>query len=248
MLFAVYMDDLSKTLITSNVGCSIDNVCVNHVFYADDLCLMAPSPAGLQKLMDICYDYSITCSIKFNPLKSVCVVFKPNTYKLTCHVLYLGDDVLLYVKRVNYLGFLFTSDIHDDEDMLKQLRTLYLRTNSILRLFQKCNSTVKLELFRSFASCFYCPYFWMEYKKKTFHRFRVAYNNIHRRILSLPRMSSASNMYVINNVLNFEALLRKCTNSFITRISLSENGIIQSLLSNNAAKTVMWQYWYDKLY
>ena len=27
--------------------------------YADDICLMAPSPAALQELIDICYDFSV---------------------------------------------------------------------------------------------------------------------------------------------------------------------------------------------
>ena len=36
------MDDLSKMLNDSGMVCYVDNVCVNHVFYADDLCLMAP--------------------------------------------------------------------------------------------------------------------------------------------------------------------------------------------------------------
>ena len=30
-LFSVYMDDLSKLLISSGIGCFIDNVCFNHV-------------------------------------------------------------------------------------------------------------------------------------------------------------------------------------------------------------------------
>ena len=37
-LFSVYMDDLSKMLNYDGVGCYVDNVCVNHVFYADNLC------------------------------------------------------------------------------------------------------------------------------------------------------------------------------------------------------------------
>ena len=37
----------------------IDNLCMNHVMYADDICLMAPSPAALQELIDICYDFSV---------------------------------------------------------------------------------------------------------------------------------------------------------------------------------------------
>ena len=40
-LFVLYMDDLSLFLNTIRIGCHIDDVCINHVFYADDLCLMA---------------------------------------------------------------------------------------------------------------------------------------------------------------------------------------------------------------
>ena len=40
-LFAIYMDDLSSLLNTSRIGCHISDVCINHVFYTDDLCLMA---------------------------------------------------------------------------------------------------------------------------------------------------------------------------------------------------------------
>ena len=49
------MGDLSNMLICSGVGCYIDNVCVNHVFYADDLCLMAPCAIALQELLNICH-------------------------------------------------------------------------------------------------------------------------------------------------------------------------------------------------
>ena len=31
---------------------------MNHVMYAGDICLMAPNPAALQALIDICFDFS----------------------------------------------------------------------------------------------------------------------------------------------------------------------------------------------
>ena len=34
-LFPVYVDDFSDKLVKSKVGCSIDNLCMNHVMYAD---------------------------------------------------------------------------------------------------------------------------------------------------------------------------------------------------------------------
>ena len=41
-LFSLYMDELSRMLNVCGVGCYIDRVCVNHVLYADDLCLIVP--------------------------------------------------------------------------------------------------------------------------------------------------------------------------------------------------------------
>ena len=58
-LFSVYIDDLSDKLVKCKGGCYIDNMCMNNVMYTDDICLMAPSPAALQELIDICYDFSV---------------------------------------------------------------------------------------------------------------------------------------------------------------------------------------------
>ena len=57
-LFAVYVDDLSKQLIDARSGCFIEHQCINHVMYADDICLLAPSALVLQKLLDVCDNFS----------------------------------------------------------------------------------------------------------------------------------------------------------------------------------------------
>ena len=44
VLFNVYIDDLSRTLHSMPFGCYINNTCVNHLVYADDMVLLAPSP------------------------------------------------------------------------------------------------------------------------------------------------------------------------------------------------------------
>ena len=36
-LYNCYTDDLSKTLTSSNIGCHIDEICINHLLYADDV-------------------------------------------------------------------------------------------------------------------------------------------------------------------------------------------------------------------
>jgi len=47
-LFIVYIDDLCNMLNSTGIDCHIYNCCTNHVFYADDICVIAPSPSGLQ--------------------------------------------------------------------------------------------------------------------------------------------------------------------------------------------------------
>ena len=50
--------------------------------HVNDICLLAPSAIGLQRMLDVCIDFNIRNDIKFNPIKSVCVVFKPKCSKL----------------------------------------------------------------------------------------------------------------------------------------------------------------------
>ena len=56
---------------------------------------------------------------------------------------------------------------------------------------------------------------------------------------------SASQMFADNNLLNFEALKRKMSNTFINRLISSDNGIIKVLLDNMVARERMWEYWYS---
>ena len=71
--FSVHMDDLSTE---SGIGYHIDDLCINHVFYAYDLCLMARCAIALQELIS-CYEYSVEIALNFNTIKSYCVTFTP---------------------------------------------------------------------------------------------------------------------------------------------------------------------------
>ena len=58
-LFALYMNNLSRLLVMSNVGCYIDGQCMNHFMHADDICLLAPTAIAMQQLLDICNDHGL---------------------------------------------------------------------------------------------------------------------------------------------------------------------------------------------
>ena len=79
--------------------------------------------------------------------------------------------------------------------MIRQMRTLYARSNRIIRVFHNCSSKVLIELGRSFCGSFYCSYIWSRYNKSSFSKIRVAYNILSRKILHVsPRRSASKNV------------------------------------------------------
>ena len=110
------------------------------------------------------------------------------------------------------------------------MRLLYCRANRFFRMFNKCCKNLLIELYRSFCTTFYCPYFWTVHKKATFSKIRVAYNNVYGKWLGHCRRSSPSKMFVINNMSNFQALIRKAIFAFKTRLSNSDNTIISIII------------------
>ena len=120
-LFAIYMDDLSVCLTHCKAGCHLNEIVTNHVMYADDISLMAPSAIALQNMLNLCHEFSQSIYIIFNPIKFQCMAFEPSRFKLYCPVVYLNGNIIDYVEKTTYLGYMFTNDKQDNVEMLRQL-------------------------------------------------------------------------------------------------------------------------------
>ena len=48
---------MNNELSNSYAGCYINDECINHIMYADDICLMAPTATAMQNLLDVCHNY-----------------------------------------------------------------------------------------------------------------------------------------------------------------------------------------------
>ena len=90
----------------------------------------------------------------------ITLVINTGKYKITnLPRVYLAGVLLEYVERYNYLGMI----IHvrnDDYDITRQLRSIILRTNILLRTFSKCSIEVKLHLFQSYCTHLYRSHLW----------------------------------------------------------------------------------------
>ena len=59
----------------------------------------------MQSLLDVCYEYGTDHDILFNPIKSICTVFKLKGYKLYLPTVFIGQEALKFVFEYKYLGF-----------------------------------------------------------------------------------------------------------------------------------------------
>ena len=66
LLFNVYVDFISIEMNNTPIGCTIGNLIVNHLYYADDLILFSTSHKGLQLLLNVCNGIGSSLDIKIN--------------------------------------------------------------------------------------------------------------------------------------------------------------------------------------
>ena len=238
------MDDLSIKLNQSGIGGVIGGHLINHLCYADDLCLISLSSAGMQKLLDMCSTYATEHLLTYNGSKSYSLCFKPKQIKLYAPCFYLNKLEIPKVDQCKYLGIMISIK-NCDIDMKRQMRKFYANINILSRKFSKCSPDVKCTLFKSFCSNMYCSTMWYNC---TVRRLRIAYNNSLKRLLGIPNHNSASGMFVQLNIKSFGELLRSYIHSFMNRLQCSNNLILSSICESTVPMySNIWTWWYDML-
>ena len=232
-LFNIYMDGLSYKLNRSGIGCYINNVCVNHICYADDIVVLSPSVVALQRILDMCNDYADVHDMKFSvgpEGKSQCMICWPRkwTHKFLPKFI-LAGTLLPIVESYEYLGYTICDSQVDNEEMMKRMRKLYSTGNMIINKFRNCSEDVKIMMFKTYFSNIYCCPLWCNYSVNTFGRLKVAHNNIFRSLMNQTRDISISAYFVTCNVKNFDNLLRSNAYSFLNRVVSSQNKLVKAV-------------------
>ena len=246
-LFSIYMDDLSVSLNALPIGCNVDGTLINHLLYADDICLISLSSAGLQKLLNTCEQYCASHDITFNTNKCYCMCIKSKQDKHSLPTMYLCNQNLSFVDSVKYLGVHIDSSQKSDNDVKRQLKTVYGQANELRKCFMLCTYTVKCTLFSSYCTAMYCSPLWFCSTAASLQQLKVAYNNALRRLLGIPTYHSAREMFVNLGLPSFPELIRKHINLFVERLESSKNHIIFKLVQSVVPLfSNIWKFWFKQ--
>ena len=104
---------------------------------------MAPFWSALQVLLNINAQGALELDIVFNVSKTVCMVFVPY------------DSRKIMSVSFQYLGHIITCTLSNSIDIDRVIRGLFTRTNSLVRNFAKCSSSVKKILFNTLCASVY---------------------------------------------------------------------------------------------
>ena len=86
----------------SGVDCSINNIFIGCVLYADDIVVLSATVSGLQEMLIICNKTIMDMDLSFNCKMSVCIPFGP-VCKYTITDMNIGSSTITWCNS-RYLG------------------------------------------------------------------------------------------------------------------------------------------------
>jgi hypothetical protein len=231
--FARYVRDLLVELVNTGIGCNVGGVMINVLAYADDIVLLAPSWRGLQCLLDILYVQSLNIDMAINGCKSVCMIFTPrNRNRIVANdfpLLHVGGAILHFVDCFRYLGHRISDRNSDDDDIQREICSMFVRTNILIRRFAKCSIDVKKVLFRSYCLSLYDAALWRYFTVAKLKRMRSCYNRCIKHFFGFKRRDSLTQVLLdlqlpsfdtvlINAGISYRMLWANCSNTIIKHL------------------------------
>ena len=219
---------------------------INHLMYADDVVLVAPTALGLCKLLEVCDRFANDHDVMFNSSKSSVLVFRCKLLKNNVYSrFYLKNEEIPVQKDYKYLGHIICDDLRDEPDISRQRKKIYAQGNTIIRKFSMCTESVKTTLFRTYCTSLYTAHLWWNHSHAAINKLYVAYNNIFRFLCHEPRWCSASFMFITRGLETCPMLIRKYVYGFMCRLKSTHNVYINHIVTKTDTmfRSRIWSHW-----
>ena len=228
VLFSVYLDELLSRFERAGIGCHINGNFYGAFAYADDLTLLSPTIDGLQQMLNLMEEYGTEYKVKFNPIKTKCMVFaqrRIDTAELP--VIRVAGRNVEWVEKFKYLGTLLTPTLTDHCD-IEDKRAHFIRSaNYVLSAFSIAPADVKSRLIQTYCTSMHGSQSWKLSDHNT-DKIRTAWNVIQRRIWRLPNLAHSNLLPLLAGNDNLQTQVFKRFQKFRMKLIGSENPVVKS--------------------
>ena len=206
------------------------------ILFADDLCLLAPTRAALNKLIQKCASCCNKHGLTFNAKKSKILVFsKNNVDHERLLPISLNGDTIEYCHSVKYLGTQVVSDKGLSFSASKDLSSFYRASNAILRAVTKPSDEILLHIL--YTNCipiltYACAV--KEYTSRQMQECNTAVNNAFRLIFGYNRWESIRSLRESFGYSSLTELFAKARKRFDNQLPHHRNKVLTNLARNIA--------------
>jgi len=96
----------------------------------------------------------------------------------------------IYVSFFRYLGHIISDRLCDNDDIQREIKNTFIRTNTLICKFNRCSFDVKCALFRSYCLSLYDVALWQNYTLTCINKFRSCYNKCIKSLFGYSRRYS----------------------------------------------------------
>ena len=242
-MFSIYIDDMFKELERSGLGCYIGSQFMGVHGYADDVVLLSPDRAGLQRMMDICTSYcekhGIQISVDANPKKSKTKTMVFNGKNGKPANIMINNTPVPWTDTYVHLGHKITSDEDMFHDLNAKVGEYYQKIHALRQEIGDQDPVVFIRLVTIYFISFYGSNIWDLASLKS-DKLWSTWNNLIRTSYKLPW---GTHRYILNDVHKGEHLQSKILHKFTNFYRLVRQcrkptvKILRATQSNNLCST-----------
>ena len=196
VLFSVYLDELLEKLSKSGVGCHWGGAFVGALCYADDIVLLAPCASAMRHMLNICDSYATSHGLIFNANKTQLICFR------RCHALRnipFNNIPLSFLDEVSHLGHSLTYNLDDKQDIIRAVKHMNRKANSVLCKFSAVDPFTKCFLIKTYCLSLYGCSLW-SLSSPSIRIIQAALNKLLRKVWNLPRDSHSGIVHCIAQI------------------------------------------------
>ena len=228
MLFAVYVDSLLEMLEASGVGCYSGGCFVGAVCYADDIVLLAPCASALRVMLDICDTFASSHGLVFNAAKTQLICFRQRYTNTFPPQIIFNGSTLRFVEEVSHLGHILAYNLDDKQDIIRAIKELNRKANSVLCKFSSLDPFVKCYLLKSYCLSLYGSPLW-SLSSPSLRSIEVALNKLLRKVWNLPYNSHRSIVHCTSHIPTVSHLVFNRFCSLMSSVSSSSSALLHSV-------------------
>jgi len=119
----------------------------------------------------------------------------------------LSGSLLQFVKSFKYLGHIISDTLYDDDDIKREIRSMFTRANILVRRFGKCSLAVKHILFKTYCICLYDAGIWARYQIGSYNMLRSCYNKCIKLFFGYKRYDSVTKILLDLGLPSFNTVM-----------------------------------------